>query len=737
MYKKFQSKFSPLTPSKVLKRAKSYPTIVVVGPTGAGKSTLIYSLINHRVVSLMQLGIGESSQTTLIQSSIVFDERIERDGHFAIRIRFKEFAAKDIDICLIRALAALYLTNDRDIEDTLDSIDSKWMKENVLEPEDTRYHLEKLFSEETGRDLEEFVEAFKNAIVAPLSEILDQDEEFDARVKEIRKSLGDKKVKVKEIREDVFEEFWHAIDEEILAGYRSWLMAIGEFIKEDICKLLNIGDLEDFEGEFSAEEGEDIPYGGHILRNLYDAKAAYSLLVDECLLACRPRIEMLEAHAAYETNWPLRFVLRDTMGLNQIGIDGGSIKDALEIAYACNPDAILFLMGLGEIETVTTQVCKAIQERDARKNGTKIPKYLIFTKPDIHISSVINKEERATVELTQEDYNANIDTAIKSVEDRVDAIVGSLIDPESYTWLSLRYLAEDIDPIQKALKETGNENISRFRPDGLYTMITDKVEDIQISRLPKDAMRMQCITVEDAELPAIEITVDSRWNDLYEKDMIDWLTKNKATINGYLITDDYRISGRSVVAYYSKLRLGLGHTTRAYVYGNFSINMKGLMNRFLHEFIKDIGFLYEPYMVTTNADNISEQSIQYLAQYFDKDGMLGYQPLADANPRIMEKLTAKEIDEQKLHKAFMHYFQDQEQFNMLLDMTAYRISYGNDEIRSMIDSIYNKPISYDVTIREMQRAYQKLFATPRFYEIVAEELGGAMTDIINKMFVVV
>ena len=361
-------------------------------------------------------------------------------------------------------------------------------------------------------------------------------------------------------------------------------------------------------------------------------------------------------------------------------------------------------MGLGEIETVTTQVCKAIQERDARKNGTKIPKYLIFTKPDIHISSVINKEERATVELTQEDYNANIDTAIKSVEDRVDAIVGSLIDPESYTWLSLRYLAEDIDPIQKALKETGNENISRFRPDGLYTMITDKVEDIQISRLPKDAMRMQCITVEDAELPAIEITVDSRWNDLYEKDMIDWLTKNKATINGYLITDDYRISGRSVVAYYSKLRLGLGHTTRAYVYGNFSINMKGLMNRFLHEFIKDIGFLYEPYMVTTNADNISEQSIQYLAQYFDKDGMLGYQPLADANPRIMEKLTAKEIDEQKLHKAFMHYFQDQEKFNMLLDMTAYRISYGNDEIRSMIDSIYNKPISYDVTIREMQRA---------------------------------
>ena len=85
----------------------------------------------------------------------------------------------------------------------------------------------------------------------------------------------------------------------------------------------------------------------------------------------------------------------------------------------------------------------------------------------------------------------------------------------------------------------------------------------------------------------------------------------------------------------------------------------------------------------------------------------------------------------------MHYFQDQEKFNMLLDMTAYRISYGNDEIRSMIDSIYNKPISYDATIREMQKAYQKLFATPRFYEIVAEELGGAMTDIINKMFVVV
>ena len=54
----------------------------------------------------------------------------------------------------------------------------------------------------------------------------------------------------------------------------------------------------------------------------------------------------------------------------------------------------------------------------------------------------------------------------------------------------------------------------------------------------------------------------------------------------------------------------------------------------------------------------------------------------------------------------------------------------------MIDEIYHKPISYDATIREMQDAYKQLFGTKHFLDIVTDEIGNAMTDMINDMFVI-
>ena len=56
--------FISLTPAKVAKRSKSIPTICVIGPTGSGKTTLIYSILNHRLVGIIQVGIGEKKQTS-------------------------------------------------------------------------------------------------------------------------------------------------------------------------------------------------------------------------------------------------------------------------------------------------------------------------------------------------------------------------------------------------------------------------------------------------------------------------------------------------------------------------------------------------------------------------------------------------------------------------------------------------------------------------------------------------
>lgn len=59
------------------------------------------------------------------------------------------------------------------------------------------------------------------------------------------------------------------------------------------------------------------------------------------------------------------------------------------------------------------------------------------------------------------------------------------------------------------------------------------------------------------------------------------------------------------------------------------------------------------------------------------------------------------------------------------------------EIKAPIDSVYMKPISYDETIREMQTTFKEIFSAAEFFEILAAEIGIAMTDLVNKMFVTI
>ena len=59
-------KWSMLHPREVMKRIKSAATIVAIGPSSSGKSTLIYALVNHRVVVFINKGIGDKSRTTII-----------------------------------------------------------------------------------------------------------------------------------------------------------------------------------------------------------------------------------------------------------------------------------------------------------------------------------------------------------------------------------------------------------------------------------------------------------------------------------------------------------------------------------------------------------------------------------------------------------------------------------------------------------------------------------------------
>ncbi|MGB4661108.1 MAG: hypothetical protein WBI07_18195, partial [Mobilitalea sp.] len=78
-----KKEFTKLMPGEAHKRIRSAQTIVVIGPTSSGKSTLIYALVNHCIIKYIIVGIGDKRQTTIIPCSFLFDERIKKDEYFS------------------------------------------------------------------------------------------------------------------------------------------------------------------------------------------------------------------------------------------------------------------------------------------------------------------------------------------------------------------------------------------------------------------------------------------------------------------------------------------------------------------------------------------------------------------------------------------------------------------------------------------------------------------------------
>lgn len=74
---------------------------------------------------------------------------------------------------------------------------------------------------------------------------------------------------------------------------------------------------------------------------------------------------------------------------------------------------------------------------------------------------------------------------------------------------------------------------------------------------------------------------------------------------------------------------------------------------------------------------------------------------------------------------------------MVMNKVARQLSYDNEKIKLVIDLVYMKPISFDAIIREMQETFKAIFASEEFEKIIVKELGDAMTDLVNKMFLTI
>lgn len=715
-----------LMPREAHKRIKTAQSIVVIGPTSSGKSTLIYALVNHQIIKFILVGVGDKCQTTIIPCNFLFDERIEKGEFFSIQIRTKVFSPKQIHIKVVEILAKQFALCGYEAEETISSIDSEVML-GILEPADAEYHLGKIVNEIS-------IEDFKNIVNKALTIIEDAEESFYNRVKKKKKEPDKRKVSIDEIRCIIMEDMWNELPEPIREEYQNWLNSIGEKITQrlNICLGANSG-VESI-NEFSVVEDDILPYGGMILQSLFDPYEPYSLIVEEMTMACRPRDELIDM---FYDKIPLRFCLRDTMGLNQINMDNNSVKDALDIALNCSPDSILLLMNLEERDDVIENCCEAINSKIGKAQRLDVPVHVIFTKADRVLSNIINKADRKTVELTQADYTEHIEAAIDIMENSIEGYLSHLME-SSATWLSIRYLEEKIDPIQCALKEVTSPLIEKFTRNGLYRKINEILKETQMRILPKGVTSPLYVTVKDTGLPAVEIKIDpivlsKEFNQIQEV-----LTKDKAVVNGYQITDTRRIHGRSVVRYYENLQIGLGYTTNAYVYGNFSINMKGMLKKVLENKIPDFLTLYQSEVIKTLADNMDDVELDKVIAELDENEQITQFAFADINPAIFDDLPLKVKKIQKLHLIFRHYFGSSDKFYMVIDRVAFNLSYGNDAIKKMTDAIYNKPfITYDETIRLMQENFKKQYGSPNFADVLAAEMSSAMTELVNKMFVII
>lgn len=715
-----------LMPREVFRRMKSAQNIVVIGPTGSGKSTLIYALVNNKIVKFILVGVGKKNQTTIIPCNFMFDERLMRDEYFAICIKGKEYLFKLIHNKVMEVLAKLYVSSGYDVDETVESITEKALAE-VWEPKGADYHLGRISSDISVDDL--------RGIVERALQIIDEAEDsFKARVNKLKKEPDKRTVGIDEVRSIVMEEMWNDIPLELKEEYQRWLEEIGEIIKRRLEECLGEDGQIGVVGEYSVERDNEhnLPYGGDMLQHIFDPYEPYSLIVEDITLVCRPREELIKM---FDDKIPLRFCFRDTMGLNQINMDSNSMKDALDIALNCSPDSILLLMSLEERNDVILNCCEAVSIKIGKAKKLDIPVNVIFTKADLAINTAITRADRDTVELMQADYDKHVLNAVASLEKDMKEYL-TFFDEESATWLSIRYLEEAIDPIQMALRDA--VLVNKFKKIGLYNEINELLYKTQMKILPQGIKSPLFVTVKNTELPAVNIVVNGEVLNEEFAQVQNTLTEDKATVNGYQIVDDRRIHGRSVVRYVENLRIGLGYTTNAYVYGNFSINMKGMIKKILEANMPKFMTLYESTAIKTLADNMEEVELDRLIQELDENEELTRFAFADVNPALIESLSSKDRKLQKLHLIFRHYFASSDKYYMVMDKVAFNMSYGNVEVRKMVNSFYYNPyLTYDEMIRKMQAQFKAFFESDAFMVMLADETGSAMTELVNKMFVII
>ncbi|MEK4701975.1 hypothetical protein MKX47_20980 [Solibacillus sp. FSL R7-0668] len=692
---------------EALKRRNSVPSTVLVAPSGSGKSTCCNTIINPEMNEAMSVGVGKN-QTTKLSTQFILDSRIERDDVCSILIEKKSVDLKLVQKKILDETYKLFIKNGYSSEDIFDELEEDFF-EGILSPSDAMYNLKQI---ENLLDEEKLVEA-----LAPI--LLEIDKVFSEKVTERKKNIDSKNMKLKDIRKLVFEDLWDTFEEqkELLNLY---LKHVEVLIDLELKSLVGIE--ENNHQEILIEKLILNEEGIKFLQKLYNPAAIYSLIIRDIKIACRPHIELINAH---QGNYPFRFAIRDTMGINQDKSDVDFISDGIERAFSYDTDSILILISLIEREDVIKTSLEAIYNKldDLKKRKSiEKPVYILFTKADDFIENKVSMK-KSKLAITQEDYYNFTLQAIEEIEEEIGVWGDKSKLPFVNTyWVSMRYKDLKIDPIQQAVE--GNEEwLSRLNPKGLYSYVAKICNDCQLKALPEGQVHPLMVTPLDYDKNVLELRLDNLFSDNI-KFITEELTLNEYNFNEYykkIVENKFLFHGRAVSTYWSKLTYGEGHKTRANVYANFNLNMKGLIRKvMLNESFKNILIN----SIELDLSNVGESEIVNIATYFNKQGLLD-------NEEIDQVIAYLEI-------LVKNYFENNiYQYYSILDQVAYKASYANPYIRKSLEEAYYRYMSYDNSLREVQKEFYKLFSEKEFLIIVQKEFEKELTGTINKLFVAI
>ncbi len=706
---------SILTALQALKRRKSAPMVVIVAPSFTGKTTLISLLMNGKIVPYMSVAIGEKKFTTLTPCEYCFDERIDVEEKYAIKIFRKAYDFKAIHNQIIKVILDVFARNDYDVDDTLEALDDATI-DKILEPAGGRYHLGEIKEQLNLDGLKEAIGTILNAL---------NEADFEDKYKEKKTELKSKKPKADELRELVFDEIYESLQDE-KADYIAWLDGIGTIVEErlktTVGELLCNGEMLQYDVE--TDEGQKI------LRELFNPFSPFSLLIDYMSLACRPRKEVVDIAKQKYPDLPFRICFRDTMGINQSGeeaLDPTKIKESLEIALNCKADAVLYLMNLEE-DDVTLEACgRALSEKQEalRDNGNLNVKFHIYyTKADRKIENIISNKKDGKLYIDLDTYKENIGEALNIVEDMIQRYSQDIAS-EDVSWGSMRFVKDSyiVDAIDEA-----DPRRKFFEPRGVFERMVDISMSTLLNTLPSDANPIFVDAI-DPDAPAINVEIDKARVMSVISQIQESLANTKDIVNGYTISNSTpRIHGRSVNLYWNRLGVGLGYRTNAHVYGNFNINMKGLIKRVINDNFASFDVFDNQHAVSFKAKNLDDNIFKEAMQELFGEGDLA----TGMNPALGDKA----INEQRLYEYYCKFFKDPERYASLVDKVAYSLSYGNPEVRDLLHKIYFGTEGYDPAIRRLQETFKAFFGSAEFADILVSEFEKNISEMVNKLFIV-